>query len=440
MRGHSHSIVACLAAVLFIAGCATTTMQKPALTPEQRQLNIASFEYVWATIRDKHYDPTFGGLDWQAVHDELRPKVENARTMSGARRAMREMIDRLGLTHFGIIPAKVYEAMDSPAEKGSGGGITGMSIRIIDGKPLVTRVEKGSPAAVAGVKTGWEIVRIREDSVSAKLRQVAEEFEGKPLKNLALTAAVQSRLTGSIGDSVAVGFLDGRDRAVDLNVSLVEKKGRRYKLGHMPTSYIWTEVDTLDGNIGYIAFNAFMDPMNVMPTFNNAMKTFMDARGLIIDLRGNPGGIGAMAIGMAGWLIPEKNRYLGTMSLRNNELKFIVNPRATVYTGPLAVLVDGLSTSCSEIFSGGLKDLGRARIFGARTGGAALPSMIEKLPNGDGFQYAFANYRSESGKVLEGAGVVPDIEILPTRAALLLGRDLVLETAASWIQAQTQGK
>ena len=435
-----HAIAASLVAVLFIAGCATTTPQKPALTPEQRQLNIASFEYVWTTIRDKHYDPTFGGLDWQAVHDELRPKVEAARSMSEARRAMREMIDRLGLTHFGIIPAKVYDAMDSPAEKGAGGGITGMDVRVIDGKALVTRVEKGTPAEQAGVKTGWEIVRIREDSVSAKLRSVAEEFEGKPLKDLALTAAVQSRLTGSIGDSVAVGFLDGEDRAVDLSVPLVEKKGRRYKLGHMPTAYIWTKVDTLDGHIGYIAFNAFMDPVSVMPTFNHAMKAFMDARGLIIDLRGNPGGIGAMAIGMAGWLIPEKNRYLGTMFLRDSEIKFVVNPRATVYAGPLAVLVDGLSTSCSEIFSGGLKDLGRARIFGSRTGGAALPSMVEKLPNGDGFQYAFANYRSESGKVLEGAGVVPDTEILPTRAALLLGRDLVLETAVSWIQTQPQGE
>jgi carboxyl-terminal processing protease len=166
------------------------------------------------------------------------------------------------------------------------------------------------------------------------------------------------------------------------------------------------------------------------------MKSFMDADGLIIDLRGNPGGIGEMAMGMAGWLVAEKNRRLGTLYMRDNELKIVVNPRATTYSGPVAILVDGLSTSCSEMFSGGLKDLGRAHIFGSRTGGAALPSIIEKLPNGDGFQYAFANYRSEGGEVLEGTGVSPHVEVVPTREALLEGRDLVLEAAVAWIRTQ----
>jgi carboxyl-terminal processing protease len=94
--------------------------------------------------------------------------------------------------------------------------------------------------------------------------------------------------------------------------------------------------------------------------------------------------------------------------------------------------VDGLSASTSEIFAGGLQDLGRARVFGTPTAGAALPSVIEKLPNGDGFQYAIANYTSEGGKVLEGRGVIPDVVVAPTREALLAGHDPVLEAALSW--------
>jgi len=143
--------------------------------------------------------------------------------------------------------------------------------------------------------------------------------------------------------------------------------------------------------------------------------------------------MGAMALGMAGWLVSQKDQYLGTMSTRQTDIRFVVNPRATPYTGPIAVLVDGLSLSCAEIFSGGLQSIGRARVFGSRTGGAALPSIIVKLPNGDGFQYAFANYRSATGQVLEGAGVVPDEEIHPTRAALLQGQDPALEAAVTWI-------
>jgi carboxyl-terminal processing protease len=124
------------------------------------------------------------------------------------------------------------------------------------------------------------------------------------------------------------------------------------------------------------------------------------------------------------------------MFMRSVTLHFAVNPRLDVYTGPLAVLVDGSSASTSEILAAGLKDLGRARIFGERTAAAALPSLIEKLPNGDGFQYAIANYISEGGKPLEGIGVTPDVEVAPTRQALLAGHDPALDAALEWIGKQ----
>jgi carboxyl-terminal processing protease len=80
-----------------------------------------------------------------------------------------------------------------------------------------------------------------------------------------------------------------------------------------------------------------------------------------------------------------------------------------------------------------MQDLKRARIFGTRTAGAALPSFIEKLPNGDGFQCATANYISEGGKPLEGIGVTPDVEAPPSRELLLRGQDAAVESAIHWI-------
>src|SRR5262249_33546338 len=108
------------------------------------------------------------------------------------------------------------------------------------------------------------------------------------------------------------------------------------------------------------------------------------------------------------------------------------------FLGPLAVLVDGCSASTSEIFAGGLQGLKRARVFGTRTAGAALPSLIELLPNGDRFQFAIANYVSVDGKVLEGAGVQPDQEVKPDRKALLSGCDPVVEAARQWIKTQAK--
>jgi carboxyl-terminal processing protease len=192
----------------------------------------------------------------------------------------------------------------------------------------------------------------------------------------------------------------------------------------------------LEGNVGYIAFNMFLDPARLMPAFEDALKSFQQLGGVIVDIRGNPGGIGIMAMGLAGWFVDKPGQRLGTMYTRDTPLKFVVNPRLPTFRGRVAILVDGSSASTSEIFAGGMQDLKRARIFGTRTAGAALPSFIEKLPNGDGFQCATANYVSEGGKPLEGIGVVPDVMAPPTRELLLAGRDAALESAIHWIQTK----
>jgi carboxyl-terminal processing protease len=201
------------------------------------------------------------------------------------------------------------------------------------------------------------------------------------------------------------------------------------------------EARTLAGGVGYIAFNLFFDPEFVLGQFETALRAYIadDAPGVILDLRGNPGGLGAMAMGVAGWFVERGEQSLGTMRSRNTKITFAIFPRATPYAGPVAILVDGCTASTAEILAGGLQDLGRARIFGTRTAGAALPSAIETLPNGDGFQYALADYVSTGGRRLEGQGVVPDVEFEPTRAQLLAGRDPVLEAARAWIAGTPDG-
>jgi hypothetical protein len=178
----------------------------------------------------------------------------------------------------------------------------------------------------------------------------------------------------------------------------------------------------------------FLDLPRLMGNFGDAVMSCLKCDGLIIDLRGNPGGIGGMAMGMAGYLVDDAGKQLGTMYIRDTKLKFVINPRANVFHGPVAILMDGNSASTSEIMAGGLKDIGRARVFGTRSAAAALPSLIERLPNGDGFQYAIANYISEGGKPLEGLGVTPDVEVKLTREALLAGHDPVVDAALEWIK------
>jgi len=152
----------------------------------------------------------------------------------------------------------------------------------------------------------------------------------------------------------------------------------------------------------YVHFNLFFEPDSLNTAFQQAIRTCGNCDGFIIDLRGNPGGIGGLATGVAGWFTDKKDQRLGTMFLRGASMKFVVFPRPETFSGPLAILTDGCSASTSEILAGGMKDLGRARVFGTHTAGAALPSLFTRLPNGDGFQYAIANYISEGGQPLEG--------------------------------------
>jgi hypothetical protein len=215
----------------------------------------------------------------------------------------------------------------------------------------------------------------------------------------------------------------------------ISAEGVLVRFGNLPETRLSFDAHALADGVGYIRFNEFLEPGSIMPQIEAALKGFHDAPGVILDIRGNPGGIGIMAMGIAGFFIDKPGQALGEMTMRDTTLKFVIFPRPQTYKGPLAILVDGGSASTSEILAGGMQDLKRARIFGTRTAGAVLPSDIIRLPNGDGFQYAQAGYTSTGGRVLEGTGVTPDVEVRQTEEARRDGKDLVLDAADEWIRS-----
>ena len=401
------------------------------LTPEQQRLNIESFEHVWSTVRDKHWDPKLGGLDWQGVHDELRPRLERAATMEQAREAMEDMLSRLKQTHFDIVPATVYQEMEGD----KGPGRTGIEVRVVEGRALVVSTEPDSPAAKSGVKPGWEIERVDGKPLDPGLRKIDRNFRDSTLHDLMLEQAVLTRLAGSEGSRVKVSLREAQGRNTTIEMERARPRGAEFSFGNLPPLYFWVEARKARPDVGYIRFNLFFAPETLNKAVENAVKDCATCRGFVVDLRGNLGGIGGLAPGVAGWFLDTPGLRLGDMLLRTTKLKFVVFPRPTVFRGPLAILVDGCSASTSEIFAGGMQDLKRARVFGMRSAGAALPSMFERLPNGDGFQYAIANYISEGGKQLEGAGVIPDEIAGPSRRELLEGRDPALDRALAWIES-----
>ena len=423
------------ALVLAIAGA--TAVAGQTVTPAQRDVNIQSFEKVWTTVSDKHWDPKLGGLNWQAVHDELRPKMEAAKTANEARDILNDMVGRLKQTHFGIFPGSVYHDLDASSDEADSGEATpGIDVRILQGHAIVTDVDGGSSAAAKGVKRGWEILHIGDAEIPPVVKRIQEQFKDPTLLDLRLSRSVLNRLEGSAGSTVTVDFLDGGDRKVSVGLERAKARGKIARLGSFPPMAVWSEWRRLPQDVGYVRFNMFFDPEGLAKTMEEAIRGCRDCRGFVLDLRGNPGGIGGLAMGVAGWFTDQSGLQLGTEYLRGLTIKFVIFPRPEPFRGPLAVLMDGCSASTSEILAGGLKDIHRARLFGTRTAAAALPSVIERLPNGDGFQYAIANYISQGGKPLEGIGAIPDEEVTLTRRQLLEGKDPALDAAVEWIQKQ----
>jgi carboxyl-terminal processing protease len=178
-------------------------------------------------------------------------------------------------------------------------------------------------------------------------------------------------------------------------------------------------------------------------SFQRAIDRFRGADAIVIDLRGNPGGLAAMIMGLSGHFLTERQP-LGIMKTRESDLKFAANPRlvnaagerVSPFAGPVAVLVDGMTGSASECFAGGLQALKRVRVFGQTSMGQALPAFFDKLPNGDVLIHATGDFVTADGTRLEGRGVVPDEIVTVDRKELLAGRDPTLTAALAWVDRQ----
>ncbi len=409
----------------------------PSPIVDDAQHHLASFERVWSIINDKHWDLKGTGVDWKAVHETYLPRAQKAKTRDDMRKVMRDMIHELGQTHFGILGAERYEELDNlKAGMPWGTGDPGFKVRVVDGRVFVVSTRHQSPAA-KHVPVGSEIVRFSEKDMREAVKTAEKAFEDAQQKSLYLNLTLNDLFSGPEGDSFDLLIrAPGTESDQVVTVGWVKSLGQVEHLGNLPPVSFEYESKVIDQNIGYVAFNIWLMPL--IQRFPQSLKEFGDTRGMIIDLRGNSGGIGFLANSIAGYMVSERGKKLGTMNSLDSQINFFINPRAPQeqFDRPIAVLIDGGSASTSEIFAAGMSDLGRVRLVGSRTAGAALPSVVESLPNGDRFQYAIADYISAGGLKIEGHGVEPDLAAPHTLESLGHGHDAALKAATQWILQQ----
>jgi carboxyl-terminal processing protease len=411
--------------------------------PIDNGVALATFDSAWERIAHTHYDTTFRGVDWDSVREALRPRAAEASTHEQLRDVIREMLARLGESHYSVIPGELAGAVESGAREDGGAGDIGIDLRIADSAVVVARIDPGGPAAAAGVRLGWIVDAIDDRILGEEIRRLAE-LEGTSGYRLALTQflwSVTGALEGSPGSNVRLSVRPGDDRTRSIELVRRTRPGQPVSFGNLPMLVADLDYRVLPAGercVGVIRFNVWMTA--IAPSFDRAVDAVRDCQGVIIDLRGNPGGVAGMVMGVAGHFMNER-RPLGVLKTRSGELRLVANPRTvnsggqTVepYSGPVALLIDALTVSTSEIFAAGLQAAGRARVFGQTSAGQALPAMAIRLPNGDVLMHVVADLTVPDGRRVEGEGVAPDVLVPLSRQDLLEGRDAVLESALDWI-------
>jgi carboxyl-terminal processing protease len=406
--------------------------------PRQKEA-LASFDEVWSVINETFYDPSFGGLNWAAVRDELRPRVQTASSHHEVRIVIVEMLARLKKSHFELLSSAPAEGEPAPG----GNATLGIEVRVLDKDVVITRVPEGSKAAQAGLARGQVLLGVDGYSSTSWLKQGESNIDPRR-RAFDIWQRAERFQVGAAGSRAAVRVHDGKGERT-LQVERVVEPGDRVVVGDLPpmrTSLTTQSAETPSGRaVGVIGFNVWMASLG--DPFARALDRFRSAKGIVIDLRGNTGGLAAMISGVAGHFFKTPD-LLGTMKTRTiPALEFRANPRFVTpegvrvdpYSGPVAVLVDELTASASECFAGALQSLGRARIFGRPTMGQALPALTRRLSNGDLLMYAIGDFVTATGRSLEGEGVIPD-EIVPlSLASLRMGRDATLEAALRWLDS-----
>ena len=297
--------------------------------------------------------------------------------MQGALRGMMESLDDPHSVYFTKEEMRSFQA----DIKGKYVGV-GMVIQKKVGEPLtvVSPIEDG-PAYKVGIKPKDKVI----------------EIDGESTYNLTSEEA-SKRLKGKANTIVKVKVF----REVNKMTKVFELKRETIELKYVKSKM-------LDDGIGYLRLTQFGD--NVYPDMKKALEDLQakGMKGLIFDLRSNPGGELGQSIKIASMFI-EKGKIVSTRQKKGEES---VYTREGKYFGnfPMVVLINGGSASASEIVSGALKDHKRATLIGEKTFGKGSVQTLLPLPDGDGIKITIAKYYTPNGISIDGTGIEPDTKI-----------------------------
>ncbi len=404
MKRRVKALVLCLGftAILFAINTVYHYTKNPLLENDVQSVNTQKISYQklyeknWQTIKNEYYDPTFNHQHWSRWRNKYQNKIK---TKEDAKVAIETMLASLDDPYSRYLTSEEFAQQNTSITSKISG--IGVSIANDSGKIRVVNVIESTPAQFADVKVGDIIIAVN----------------GKKVSGLSL-AEVSNLVKGPINTFVNLDILRENEK---ITKNIIRKE-----------ITVKTVKSTNDKNIGYIQIGSFISK-STPNEFLEALENTSKSKGLIIDLRGNTGGLLANAIFIANLFINKGN--LVSIVGRNGYKYNIEAQDTNVHIDkPIIILVDGASASASEILSGAMKDYNRAKLVGTKTYGKGMVQKIISMPNETGLNLTIARYLTPSGNDINKRGITPNVEVKFTKKDVEQKRDVQLEYAKNMLK------
>ena len=383
-----------------------------------------AFDFVWRTIEERYYDPKLHGVDWTAVRDRYHPLALAA----GDDEAFWDVLDRM-TGELKDSHTRVESPRRVALRKRDETISLGFTFLPVAGKLAVTSITPESDAWWAGVRPGMVLKSIDGEPADAAFARLLAATRLDSTDRSREMRAVRHLVTGELNSVARFTFqrADG---------STFEALVTRRKLSTRATSMH----RVLPSGWGYLRFTQWT--LGVIPRVNEGLDALRGTPGLIIDLRGNPGGSLHMVNAMLGRFFREPAQ-LGRILTRTGrpvsllfgavevvKLHTVVDGDPAAYAGPIAILVNAQSASASELFAATMQAAGRAVVVGQPSCGCLLGFLgYAAVPGGAELAYSEIGFVMSNGRRIEGEGVVPDKLVPLTIEDLVVSRDRALEEA-----------
>lgn len=342
-------------------------------------VSVGGIAPVRAYAKERYQDLQIFAKVLNLVQQYYVEEVDTQKLIYGGIKGMLNELD----PHTNFLPPDVYKEFESETS-GEFGGI-GIEITVQNDILTVISPIEDTPAFNAGIQAGDKIV----------------EINGVSTKGFSLAEAAQ-HMRGKKGSKVHLGiYRDGFDKPRDFAVERGVVKVKSVKF-----------LD-LDDGYGYIRLTSFIE--NSAPDMEKYLKQMIKShgqiKGLILDLRRNPGGLLDQAVKISDFFL-EKGIIVSTIGRNKKEKEVIYAKKEGTYAGfPLIVLINEYSASASEITAGALQDNHRALIMGQRSFGKGSVQSVVKLGDGSGLKLTVARYYTPSGRSIQAEGIKPDVVV-----------------------------